>query len=44
MMMDEIIEKIIKNDYSQPDSTFRICDTDHEAELQHKKQTRKITM
>jgi hypothetical protein len=40
MMMDEII----KNDFSQPDSTFRICDTDHEAELQDKKQTRKITM
>jgi len=39
MMMDEFFFKIIKNNYSQPDPTIRTCNTDHETESQHKKQT-----
>jgi hypothetical protein len=31
------IFKIIKNNWSEPDSTFKIYDTNHEAESQHKR-------
>jgi len=36
--------KIIKNNWSEPDSTFKIYDTNHEAESQNKMQKKKKTM
>jgi hypothetical protein len=32
-------KKIIKNDWSQPSSTFRTCDTNYKTGSQHKKKT-----
>jgi len=37
-------KNIIKNDWSQPDPTFKTCDMNHEAESQYKRQTQKITI
>jgi hypothetical protein len=35
------IFKIIKNNWIEPDSTFKIYDINHEAESQHKRQKKK---